>query len=197
MRKGQNYNHPKKGDSITVEPIRKTKDIQTIKKLLEDNPRNYCLFILGVNTNLRASDLLNIKVHQVRGLKVGDNLILKEKKTNKPRRITLNKAVIRAIERLLASETFNEGDSLFKGRKGALTVPSVTRLVKTWCKTINLKGNYGGHTLRKTFGYHQRVNFGVGLPELMVCFNHSCQKQTLDYLGIQADEIRDVFMNEI
>ena len=197
MRKGQNYNHPKKGDSITVEPIRKTKDIQTIKKLLEDNPRNYCLFILGVNTNLRASDLLNIKVHQVRGLKVGDNLILKEKKTNKPRRITLNKAVIRAIERLLASETFNEGDSLFKGRKGALTVPSVTRLVKTWCKTINLKGNYGSHTLRKTFGYHQRVNFGVGLPELMVCFNHSCQKQTLDYLGIQADEIRDVFMNEI
>ena len=31
-------------------------------------------------------------------------------------------------------------------------------------------------TLRKTFGYHQRVTFGAGIPELMEMFNHSNQK---------------------
>ena len=51
--------------------------------------------------------------------------------------------------------------------------------------------------LRKTWGYHQRVTFGVDLPRLMVCFNHSTQRQTLDYLCIQPEEIKDVYENEL
>ena len=78
-----------------------------------------------------------------------------------------------------------------------LTAPSVHKLVKSWCSEINLKGNYGSHTLRKTWGYHQRVTFGVDLPRLMVCFNHSTQRQTLDYLCIQPEEIKDVYENEL
>ncbi len=58
----KNPNHPEKGSSIKVEPIRELRDIRSIKKLLADNPRNLCLFTLGINTNLRASDLLSITV---------------------------------------------------------------------------------------------------------------------------------------
>ncbi|MCK5232559.1 MAG: integrase, partial [Desulfobulbaceae bacterium] len=75
-----------------------------------------------------------------------------------------------------------------------LTVPSVSRLVKSWCRAINLKGNYGSHTLRKTFGFHQRVQLNTSIPELMVMFNHSSQKQTLNYLCIQPEEIRNAYM---
>jgi integrase len=78
-----------------------------------------------------------------------------------------------------------------------LTVPSVNRLVKQWARAINLPGNYGAHTLRKTFGYHQRVTFGAGIPELMVAFNHSSQRETLDYLCIQPEEIRSLYLNEL
>jgi len=53
------------------------------------------------------------------------------------------------------------------------------------------------HTLPKTFGYHQRKNFGRGVPERMVVFNHSTQRQTLDYLCIQPDEIKDIYLNEL
>ena len=74
---------------------------------------------------------------------------------------------------------------------------TINALVKKWCRAIHLKGNYGSHTLRKTWGYHQRVTFNVGIPELMVCFNHSTQKQTLDYLCVQPEEIRSVYANEI
>ena len=126
-----------------------------------------------------------------------DELELNEKKTKKPRRITLNKTCIKVIQALLASKPFKDDDYLFKSQRGVLIVPSVNRLVKQWCGALNLRGNYGSHTLRKTWGYHQRVTFGVGLPELMVCFNHSTQKQTLDYLCVQPEEIKDVYSNEL
>jgi hypothetical protein len=76
-------------------------------------------------------------------------------------------------------------------------VSSLSTLVKKWCKDVNLKGNYASHSLRKTWGYHQRISFGVGIPELMVGFNHTSQKQTLDYLCIQPEEIKSVYQNEL
>ena len=197
MKKGQNDNHPAKGSSIKVQPIMKVKNIETIKKLLADKPRDLCLFTFGINTNLRASDLLRITAGQVRGLKPGSEIEIKEKKTGKLRRITLNKAVIRSIQGLLGSRDYKDGDTLFVGQRGPLTVPSVNRLVKQWCRAVNLRGNYGCHTLRKTFGYHKRVTFGRGLPELMTVFNHSNQKQTLDYLCVQPDEVRDIYLDEL
>ena len=189
-----NPNHPKKGSTIKVEPIRHLKDIKAIKRLLQDSPRDFCLFTLGINTNLRASDLLAITAGMVRN---EEELVLKEKKTGKERRITLNTTTQKAIQRLLDSREYDDDDRLFQGQRGPLTVPTVNRLVKGWCKAINLKGNYGSHTLRKTFGYHQRVTYGRGLPELMTVFNHSTQKQTLDYLCVQPEEIRDIYLNEL
>jgi integrase len=197
MRKGENFNHPEKGSQIKVEPIRKKKDIQSIKLMLSDSPRNQALFTIGINTNLRAGDLLGIKAGQVRDLQPGDSIQIKEKKTGKFRMVTLNKACIQSIQKLLASSLYNENDPLFVGQRGPLTVPSVSRLVKSWCTAINLRGNYGSHSMRKTWGYHQRVTFGTDIPRLMVCFNHSTQRQTLEYLCIQADEIKDVYGNEL
>ncbi|MCD6532579.1 MAG: tyrosine-type recombinase/integrase [Deltaproteobacteria bacterium] len=98
MKKGENWNHPVKGSSITVEPIRNPKDIKAIKRMLAGNPRDLCIFILGINTNLRASDILNLRVRDVQGQ---DELVLKEKKTGKIRRTTLNDAVRKAINNLL------------------------------------------------------------------------------------------------
>jgi integrase len=189
-----NPNHPRKGSTIRVEPIRHLKDIKAIKRLLQDSPRDFCLFTLGINTNLRASSLLAITAVMVRNQ---EELVLKEKKRGKERRITLNTITRKAIQRLLDSRDYDDDDRLFQGQRGPLTVPTVNRLVKGWCKVINLKGNYGSHTLRKTFGYHQRVTFGRGLPELMTVFNHSTQKQTLDYLCVQPEEIKDIYLNEL
>jgi len=195
-----NQNHPKKGSIIKVEPIKKLKDVALIKKLLADRPRDLCLFTVGVNTNLRASDLLQLTVGQVRDLQPGDSVEIREKKTGKRRPVVFNGACVRAIDDYLRFRQAGIEDMdqpLFVGQRGPLTVSTVNNLVKKWCAEINLKGNYGSHTLRKTWGYHQRVTFGVDIPTLMVCFNHSSQRQTLDYLCIQPEEIRDVFSNEI
>ena len=196
MEVSKNPNHPKKNSQIKVDPIKSLKDIQAIKRQLKhEKPRDYCLFVLGINTNLRASDLLRIKVGQVRELEPGGELVIREKKTGKGRRITLNGSAIEAIQHYLShNQDLDDTHSLFTGQRGTLTVPSINRLVKSWCRDINLKGNYGSHTMRKTFGYHQRVQLNTSIPELMVMFNHSSQRQTLDYLCIQADEIKDAYM---
>jgi len=57
MKTGQNDNHPKMGSKIFAEPIRKLKDIKSIKRFLHNNPRDLALFLILINTNLRASDL--------------------------------------------------------------------------------------------------------------------------------------------
>ena len=197
MHKGENFNHPPKGSTTKVDPIKSTKHIKNIKKLLADKPLDLALFTVGINTNLRGSDLLRIKVAQVKDLKPNDEIVLNEKKTRKERRITLNRACIEAIQGLLASRGYSDKDYLFIGQRGCLTVPAVNAKVKSWCKALNLKGNFGSHSLRKTFGYHQRVTFGTDLPTLMEIFNHSTQKQTLAYLCVQPEEIKNVYENEL
>ena len=196
MKKGENFNHPKKGSKISVEPIRELKDIRSIKKLLKDNPRDYALFTIGINTNLRASDLCQITFSMVRDLKAGDELMINEKKTGKERRINLNQDCVRAIKALIASldTSLNDEDQLFQGRQGNIDTIGINYLVKKWTRMVNLKGRYGSHTLRKTFGYQMRVQHKVSIPVLMTIFNHSTQRQTLDYLCVQPDEVREVYM---
>jgi integrase len=106
---------------------------------------------------------------------------------------------VAAIANLVAGKVCHPGEHLFKSRKGGgpLTVPTVNNMVKAWCRAVRLKENYGSHSLRKTWGYHQRVTYKVDIPTLMVCFNHATQRQTLDYLCIQPEEIRNVFRNEL
>lgn len=187
-----NVNHPKKDSQIKVEPITDIKKIKTIKKILSDRPRDLCLFTIGINTNLRASDLRQIKVSEVKGLKPDEDFEIKEMKTKKNKRVTLNKTCVEAIQKLLDSKEF-KSDYLFESQRGVLTVSSINRLVKEWTSEIGLKGNFGSHTLRKTWGYMMRTKFCVDIPTLMECFNHSSQKQTLDYLCVQPEEIKDVF----
>jgi integrase len=195
-----NRNHPPQGAIIRVEPIRSQQAIAAIEALLESQPRNRAIFCLGTNTNLRAIDMLKLTVGEVLGLLPGDSLVVREKKTKKLRRIVMNRKVILTLETWLAEHPDpRPGAPLFqsRGREAPLTVSSLNNLVKLWCRQVGLRGNYGSHSLRKTFGYIHRVVYGTDIPTLMVMFNHSSQKQTLAYLGIEEAEVRDAYLKEI
>lgn len=196
-RGGDGHWGPGKGASCFVEPIKDAKAIKRLKSILRDSPRNYALFVLGINIAFRAGDLLRIKVGDVRGKKAGDDLLIKEEKTGNLRRVTLNEASIEAIEYYLKNVKLLDDDPLFLGERGVLTVHTVSRLVKNWCKDVGLKGNYGSHSLRKTWGYHQRVTFNTELPLLTDAFGHATQKQTLHYLCIQPEERKALYMNSL
>ena len=94
---GSNPNHPKKGSSITVDPIRADKDIKKVKRLLKDNTRDLLLFTMGINNGLRISDLLKLKVGDVRDIKPGQTFKVKETKTGKMNILMINKSVHKVL----------------------------------------------------------------------------------------------------
>lgn len=199
MKSIKNPNHPQKGSSITVQPIRCLKDIKAISKLTSSNPRNHLLFVMGVNNGLRCGDLLKLKVKDVSHLKVGDILQIRESKTKKMNVLVINKAVSKALKKYTKELNPNEDQYLFYSRKGdgPLSIQSVNRLIKEWATSIHLKGNYGAHSLRKTWGYIQRVEHGVGYEIIAKRFNHSNPSVTMRYLGIEDREVHKTLMTEI
>lgn len=197
FQRGENPHRPAPGSSIKVQPIRLKKDIETIKNNLADNPRDLCLFVLGINTAFRANELLSIRAGQVRDLGVGDVLDVRQSKTKAYRQVTLSRRGVEAIQNLLRSRSFEVDDFLFFSRWGErLGVPEVSRKVKGWCQDIRLDGNYGSHSLRKTWGFWQYKR-GTPIPLLMEAFGHQTQRQTMAYLGIQAMEVAQIFEMEL
>lgn len=91
-----------------------------------------------------------------------------------------------------------DNDFLFRSRNGKnkpLTRETVHKMIKEWTKP--LKGNYGTHTLRKTFGYIQRTKYGVSFEVLCKRFGHSSPSVTMRYLGIDDREVKGILLNEI
>lgn len=186
-----------------MEPIRELSAIAAIKTKLSDHPRDLCLFTLGINTAYRANELLSLNVGQVAYLKAGDSLSVKQSKNGRYRRITLNGIAVAAIRDWLTHHPKADDDlaPLFISQRTrkSLTVSPFINMVKGWCAEAGLKGNYGSHTLRKTWGYHQlRGNTQTPphlvLPLLMEAYGHARQQQTLEYLCIQSDEVASLFM---
>ncbi len=205
MKKGKNFNHPVKGSSIKVEPIKDMKDIKAIETLLADNPRNLALFTLGINTGLRMVDLLEIRHGQIQDLKPGDRIELRKKGHAKSLSAELNSKSVKAVQQLIHAKRnqakkgkLKPNDYLFEGPRGVLSVPTVNNLVKKWCATINLKnslrlkGSYGCHTLRKTYGYIQVVHRGISPIELMADLNHSNVLQTIEYIGLLPEVLESI-----
>ncbi len=200
MSKKKNLNHPKKGISTKVEPIRKLEDIKAIKQILKDKPKNLLLFTMGINNGLRIGDLLQLKVKDVENLREGDVLHVKEQKTDKENVLLINKSTWKALKQYLDYYKPESKEFLFKSQKDRekpICVSYANQLIKSWCKQINLQGNYGSHTLRKTFGYIQRTQYGVGFELLCKRYNHTSPAVTMRYLGIEDKEVNGILMNEI
>jgi len=219
MTKGQNTNRPTPGQCITSEPIRRREDITAIRKLLAGNPRDLCLFELGIHTNLRIGDLLALTVGQVARLRPGDALPVRQQKRGRFGLRTLNARGYDAVQRWLACHpnpwlTPREQEVCFSSRSmrdlhadaplfcgkdpnAPLTVPYASRLIKSWCSAVGLEGHYSAHSLRKTFGYHAVNTFGAPVHVVSAAFGHRDVSTTYLYLGIQEKDVRELFMNEL
>jgi integrase len=175
----------------TVQPLRSKRDIERMKKAL-GNPRDRLLFIFGINSSLRISDILRLKVGDVRGK---STLTLREKKTGKLKKFRLNQSVVSAVQQLVPADA-SDNDWLFPSRKGARPITRVQayRILTDAARRAGLDIEIGTHTLRKTFAYHA-YKAGVDLALLMSVLNHSSQRETLRYIGITQDQVDDVFVS--
>ncbi len=186
-----------------VEPIRDTKKIAQIKNTLrgQNNFRDLLLFELGINSALRISDLLSIKVKNLidtEGI-VKDFFEIKEDKTNKVNRITITPKVKNTLEEYkrsypkLVSQENNY--IFFHSKRSPLGIQAIGRkqawiMIAKWCNEAGIKGRFGTHSLRKTWGYQARLK-AIPLEIIQHKLNHSSLAVTQRYLGITADEIAE------
>lgn len=183
---------------MRVEPITDLKDIKAIKALLSKEPRNKLLFVLGINTGCRIKDLLKLRVKDLHGYKTGDRIVIKEGKTAKQNVIIVNQEIKNCLDEYITSAEPAMNEYLFKSRKGVnspLTTYRVTRLVKFWTESINLKYNTGAHTLRKTWCYIQRTKYSVPWEVLSLRMNHSSPAITRRYMGVKEEEVERALLN--
>lgn len=180
-----------------VQPIRDKKALETMKKVLRSNLRDYCLFVLGINSGLRISDLLTLKVYDVCGEKgkIKDRITIREKKTNKLKDFPLGESSRKALKEYLDSVP-DLDQALFASRKGAgpITRQQAYRILNDAARSIGIKEKIGTHSLRKTFGYHA-FQSGVDITRIQKLLNHSSPSVTLAYIGITQDELDSVYLN--
>ena len=177
-----------------VQPIRDAAKIKEMKKVLLAGPggaRDHLLFILGINSGLRISDLLRLRMRDIvdsKGRPVS-RISLREGKTNKPKNFPLGNTSVRAINLYIKENGRGlPDDYVFASRKGGcITRQHAWTLLNEAAKKAGITDNIGTHTLRKTFGYHA-YNQGVDIAMLMETLNHSTPKMTLRYIGITQDE---------
>jgi len=185
-----------------VQPIRDRKKLEAIKTyLLGSNPRDYCLFVLGINTALRISDLLKLTVGDVydKG-KVKERIELREQKTGKSKVFPLGQNAKTAINTYMHTRFLTPDSSkepLFPSRKGGGVRP--VQRIQVW-KSLNrashavgITDRIGTHTMRKTFGYWAYQD-GKDITLLQQLLNHHSPATTLRYIGITQDDLDNIYL---
>ncbi|MGF2616428.1 tyrosine-type recombinase/integrase [Rossellomorea vietnamensis] len=167
-----------------VEPIKNTCHIHKMKKILHcHSQRDFLFFVLGVNTGIRISDLLQVRVKDVwDGEKAREFYTPAAGIENS---FYLNKVVRTALVDYLAESSLNAEDYLFKSRKNEfpITRQQAYRIINKAAQEAGVEGKIGTHTLRKTFGYHAYKK-GIAVSILQKIFNHATASETLKYIGI-------------
>lgn len=181
-----------------VEPIRDRDMVERMKTyLMERSPRDHCLFVLGVNSGLRVSDLIGLTCKDVMETRTRarTRIRLREKKTGKHKDFPIGATVRETVEAYMASRKgWGEDEYLFVSRKGNghIERAQAYRIITEAAHHVGIEEHIGTHTLRKTFGYHAYKRTGdVALVQKLL--NHSSPAITLAYIGITRDQMDDVY----
>jgi integrase len=168
-----------------VQPLRSREEIEDMKQSLRRwcGERDAFMFTFGINTGLRVSDIVTLRVADV---KDKTHVRVVEQKSGKIRNVNI-KAIqpeIDAYTRGMQAEEW-----LFPSRKGNgyITPTQAYRALVKAGEMID-RTDIGTHTMRKTFGYHHYKR-NKDVAALQEIFNHSAPSITKRYIGIRQDEI--------
>ena len=182
----------------TVYPIKDQKQLDLMKMYLRNkNKRDYLMFMVGISSALRISDILKLKVQDVwTGKKPQERIVLNEKKTGKSKIFPMTLNLQKAIKEYINKYDPEPGDYLFVSRKGnkPISRQHANRILSTAADYIGIIEPTGTHSMRKTWGYWAYKS-GVGLAYIMEVLNHSSVSHTMRYLGITQEELDKIYIN--
>lgn len=174
----------------TVEPIRDFNIIQDIADVLrEQRERDYVLFMAGLYLGRRISDILPLRVRDVKDKK---QIYFREKKKNKEITLDINDDLRKIFKDYCKGK--RDYEYLFrrsKGKNEPITRQQYWYILNQAAKKIGYEEKIGCHSMRKSLGRWLYDN-GVDVYKIMLILNHESIDYTKRYIGVTRDEINDV-----
>jgi integrase len=190
-----NTNTPwNKGKLIGQKSPLTLQDIWSIRMKLQNEGRlrDLALFNLGLDSKLRACDLLNLRVSDVsNGETVNNRATVLQQKTGRPVRFEITRKSRKAVTEWIEDAGLVGTDYLFPSRihkSQHLSTRQYSRMFSSWVAAIGLDPtSYGTHSMRRTKAtllYRRTKN----LRAIQLLLGHSKLDSTVRYLGIEIDD---------
>ena len=183
---------------MVAEPIWDKKIVSKFLTYLKGtNERDWLLAKFQLNTGLRISDVVDVKVSDLltENGRFKEHFSKEELKIGKNTKIKLKDDLKKAIKSFIQENNLDYSDYIFFSRKdGCISTTQTYRVLKSAAEALGIE-HFGTHSLRKTFGYwtYKQSKYNIGL--IMDIFNHTSPTMTLRYIGInqeQKDELYSV-----
>ncbi|RND00258.1 site-specific integrase [Lysinibacillus halotolerans] len=173
-----------------VEPIREKDWLEEFLNYFKENSmRDYVMFMVGIHTGLRISDILPLKKRDV----LGTHIMIFEKKTGKQKRFIIPSPLRKVLDEYI--KDLRNTDYLFESQKKTNTGKPkpidrtrAYRIIQEAAEAIGYPEPIGTHSMRKTFGYTFYSKYKE-VASLMKIFNHSKETTTLFYIGVGQDTL--------
>jgi integrase len=172
----------------------KLKEIWAIRVRLqiEHRVRELAMFDLGLDSKLRACDLVKLKVRDIcHGDRVAARAIIMQQKTGRPVQFEITASTQEAVSAWIKDAKLRSEDFLFPSRihkSPHLGTRQYARIVDNWVQQIGLDSSaYGTHSMRRTKAsliYRRTKN----LRAVQLLLGHAKIESTVRYLGIEVDD---------
>ena len=138
-----------------TESISDLKDVELVRALLQEKPRDLLLFDLATQ-GLELKQILNLKWKDLRDRKIGQRILVGGKDGKAPRVIIISQPLHETWKKYMKEMKGGDEDYLIRSRKGgkALSLSSASHLIHTWFQSANLSEMGGSKTLRKAWQLH-------------------------------------------
>lgn len=192
---GQSLREPwNKGKFVGQKTPFRLKDIWAIRVRLQlqERTRELALFNLGIDSKLRACDLVKIKVRDIsHGDNVAARATVRQQKTGRPVQFEMTGATRQAVQEWIGKAGLTLADYLFPSRvhgSAHLGTRQYSRIVHSWASDIGLdSAAFGTHSIRRTKAsliYRRTHN----LRAVQLLLGHAKLESTVRYLGIEVED---------
>ena len=172
----------------------KLKDIWAIRIRLQlgHRTRELALFDLGLDSKLRACDLVRLRVRDIcHGDRVSTRAIVMQQKTSQPVQFEITPPTREAVTEWIKQAELSNEDYLFPSRvhdSPHLGTRQYARILDSWIEEIGLDPTaYGTHTIRRTKAsliYRRTKN----IHAVQLLLGHTKLESTVRYLGIEVED---------
>ena len=183
-----------KGKMMGQKPPLTLQKIWAIRSRLQSEKRirDLALFNLAIDSKLRASDLLKIRVSDVSNSgRVHSRATISQQKTRRSVRFEITARTRKSIEEWVEAAGLTSSRHLFPSRlreSPHLSLRQYSRIVESWVSGAGLDpASYGTHSLRRTKAtliYRRTKN----IRAVQLLLGHSKLDSTVRYLGIEIDD---------